>query len=68
MPDTRPNILFIFTDQMRGDSLGSLPGSPVITPNLDRLSAEGITFTDCVSNSPLCVPARASLVTGQLVR
>jgi len=64
----KPNILFIFTDQMRGDALGSLPGSPVVSPNLDRLSAEGITFTRCMSNSPLCVPARASLMTGQLVR
>jgi choline-sulfatase len=64
----KPNILFIFADQMRGDCLGSLPGSPVISPHLDRLSAEGITCTRCMSNSPLCVPARASLMTGQLVR
>jgi len=64
----QPNILFIFTDQMRGDSLGCLPGSPVITPNLDRLAREGITFTRCQSNSPLCVPARAVLMTGQLPR
>ncbi len=64
----KPNILFIFTDQMRGDALGSLPDSSVISPNLDRLSAEGITFTRCMSNSPLCVPARASLMTGQLPR
>ena len=68
MSDTRPNIIFIFTDQMRGDCLGSLPGSPVITPNLNRLSSEGITFGRCTSNSPLCVPARTSLMTGQLVR
>ena len=68
MSDTRPNILYVFTDQMRGDSLGSLPGSPVLSPHLDHLSAEGITFTRCMSNSPLCVPARASLMTGQLVR
>lgn len=64
----QPNILFICTDQMRGDSLGSVPGSPVISPNLDRLSAEGITFTRCMSNSPLCVPARATLMNGQLPR
>jgi len=68
MSDARPNIMFVFTDQMRGDTLGSLPGSPVISPNLNRLSAEGITFTRCTSNSPLCVPARTSLMTGQLVR
>ncbi|MEE8399057.1 MAG: sulfatase-like hydrolase/transferase [Desulfobacterales bacterium] len=68
MEPRKPNILFIFTDQMRGDTLGSLPDSPVISPYLDRLAAEGITFTRCLSNSPLCVPARASLMTGQLVR
>jgi len=68
MEPNKPNILFIFADQMRGDALGSLPGSPVISPNLDRLSAEGITFTRCTSNSPLCVPARTVLMTGQLVR
>ncbi len=64
----QPNILFIFADQMRGDSLGCLPGSPVISPNLDRLAREGITFTRCQSNSPLCVPARTALMTGQLPR
>lgn len=64
----KANILLIFTDQMRGDALGVLDGSDVITPNLDRLSGEGITFTRCMSNSPLCVPARASLMTGQLPR
>ncbi len=64
----KPNILFIFTDQMRGDCLGSPPGSLVISPNLDRLSAEGVTFTNFTSNSPLCVPARTVLMTGQLVR
>lgn len=68
MATEKPNVLFIFTDQMRGDCLGSLPGSPVISPNLNRLSGEGITFINCMSNSPLCVPARASLMNGQLVR
>lgn len=68
MKTEKPNILFIFTDQMRADCLGSLSGSQLLTPHLDRLSAEGITFTRCMSNSPLCVPARASLMNGQLVR
>jgi choline-sulfatase len=64
----KPNILYIFADQMRGDCLGSLPDSKVITPNLNRLSSEGVTFTRCMSNSPLCVPARSALMTGQLPR
>ena len=63
----RPNIILVFTDQLRGDAVG-LPGAPVIAPNIDRLAREGVVFTRCVSNSPLCVPARASLMTGRLPR
>lgn len=66
--ENQPNILLIFTDQMRGDCLGTFPDSQVITPNLDRLSAEGVTYTNCQANSPLCVPARAAFHTAQLVR
>ncbi len=58
-----PNILFLFTDQQRLDSLGVL--SPwARTPNLDALAAEGITFTDAVTNAPVCMPARLALATG----
>lgn len=64
----KPNILYIFTDQLRGDSIGSEPNSQVITPNLDRLAAEGISFQRCMGNAPLCVPARTALMTGQLIR
>jgi arylsulfatase len=67
VPD-KPNILYIFTDQMRGDCLSALSDSEVITPHLDRLAAEGVTFTNCQSNAPLCVPARTALMTGQLPR
>jgi len=63
----KPNILFLFPDQQRGDSLGCV-GHPVVkTPVLDGLAEEGVTFTGCYTNSPLCVPARASLQTGQYV-
>ena len=65
---SKPNILYLFADQMRGDCLGSYTDSQVLTPNLDRLAAGGVTFTRCMSNSPLCVPARAALMTGQLPR
>lgn len=67
MTTARPNIILVFTDQLRGDAVG-LPGAPVIAPNIDRLAREGVVFTRCVSNSPLCVPARASLMTGRLPR
>jgi choline-sulfatase len=64
MPDTRPNILLVFTDQQRADTLGAL--NPVMrTPVMDRLCAEGTTFTRAYTPVPVCVPARCSLIFGQ---
>jgi arylsulfatase len=61
--DKRPNILFLMTDQQRWDALGCA-GGWVRTPTLDRLAAEGVRFANAYTNSPVCVPARASLATG----
>ena len=59
-----PNILHIFTDQQRWDTIAAL-GNPVIkTPHLDRLCEEGVAFTSAYSPCPVCVPARASMVHG----
>ena len=63
----RPNIVLIFSDQHRGDALGCAGNTAVRTPNLDRLAAEGVLFSNCNTSSPLCMPARASLMTGQYV-
>ena len=61
---TQPNILFLFTDQQRFDTIAAL-GNPIIkTPTLDRLVHEGTTFTHCYTPSPVCVAARSALVTG----
>lgn len=61
---SQPNILLIFTDQHRYDCIGA-HGHPLIrTPNLDRLIAEGVTFSHAFCPSPVCRPARASLLTG----
>jgi choline-sulfatase len=58
-----PNILFILTDQQRADALGSV--SPWMrTPALDRLAREGVLFRCCITQSPGCIPARVSLMTG----
>ncbi|RKU28668.1 hypothetical protein C6497_07865 [Candidatus Poribacteria bacterium] len=59
----KPNILLLMTDQQRWDAMGC-SGGWVNTPNLDRIASEGIRFTNCVTNSPVCVPARLSLATG----
>ncbi|MYJ73999.1 MAG: sulfatase-like hydrolase/transferase, partial [Gammaproteobacteria bacterium] len=57
------NILFLMTDQQRWDAMGC-SGGWVDTPNLDRIAAEGVRFSNCVTTSPLCVPARVTLATG----
>lgn len=62
--EKRPNILFIMTDQFRGDVMSCM-GGPARTPNLDTLAQEGTCFTNCSTVSPLCVPARISMMTGK---
>ncbi len=62
---TPPNILLLFTDQQRADTIAAL-GNPVIrTPNLDRLVREGTAFTSAYTPAPECVPARCCLTFGQ---
>ncbi|HOX36581.1 MAG TPA: sulfatase-like hydrolase/transferase [Candidatus Brocadiia bacterium] len=65
MAETRPNILLIFTDQQRWDTIRAA-GNPVMrTPNLDRLAAGGTLFKSAYTPSPVCVSARCSLIFGQ---
>ena len=60
----RTNILFLFADQMRYDCLGVL--NPAIrTPALDRLAREGMNCTAAYAPTPVCLPCRAAVVTGQ---
>ncbi len=61
---TRPNIVFILTDQQRYDTIAGLGFPCMETPNLDRLIQEGCHFTDCHVTAPSCAPSRASLFTG----
>lgn len=61
----RPNLLFVFADQLRGQTLGFMDQEPVRTPNLDRFATEGVVFTNAISNHPVCTPYRASLLTGR---
>jgi arylsulfatase A-like enzyme len=64
MPDQKPNIIFIITDQQRFDTIQALGFPYMDTPNLDRLAAEGVAFTNCHVTAPSCAPSRASLFTG----
>ncbi len=63
----RPNILFLCTDQQRGDSLNCTGASWAVTPNLDKLADEGALFRNCYVQNPVCSPSRASLFTGKYV-
>ncbi|MEZ6046767.1 MAG: arylsulfatase [Planctomycetaceae bacterium] len=60
----KPNILFLMSDQHRGDCVGA-DGNPLIhTPNLDRIANQGATCSSAYSTTPTCTPARAGLLTG----
>ncbi|MFK7835963.1 MAG: sulfatase [Sulfitobacter sp.] len=61
----RPNFLFLITDQQRADWLGCY-GHPVLkTPNIDRIAERGTRFDNFHTASPVCMPNRASLLTGR---
>ena len=64
MKSTQPNILFFLPDQHRPDWLGTNSSLPLRTPNLDRLCAAGVRFSNAFSPSPVCAPARACLASG----
>lgn len=61
----KPNILFITSDQHRGDTLGCAGHPCVRTPHLDALSCAGMMFTNAYTNCPVCIPARTSIITGR---
>jgi arylsulfatase A-like enzyme len=62
--DAAPNLLFIMTDQQRWDALSYSGNKNISTPNIDRLAREGAYFANAYSGSPVCVPARAVILTG----
>jgi len=62
-PD-RPNIIFILADDLGYGDLGCYGQQTIQTPNLDRMAAEGMIFTDHYSGTCVCAPSRCSLMTG----
>jgi choline-sulfatase len=62
----RPNILLVLADQLSASALPSYGNRVVRAPRLERLGDEGIVFERALCASPLCVPSRASLMTGLL--
>ena len=62
---SRPNILFILIDDMGWGDFSCFGNTEAKTPNIDRLAAEGLTFSQFYVNSPICSPSRCALLTGQ---
>ncbi|MCD9026184.1 sulfatase-like hydrolase/transferase [Cohnella silvisoli] len=61
----RPNFIIIYCDDLGYGDLGCYGSDVIQTPHLDQLASEGVRFTDWYSNSPVCSPSRASLLTGK---
>ena len=61
----RPNIIYIMCDDMGYGDLGCYGQQLISTPNLDRMAAEGMRFTQAYAGSPVSAPSRASFMTGQ---
>ena len=61
----KPNLVFIFSDQQTFDMLGCYGNKQIKTPHLDEFSKQGVRFTHCFSNSPICTPFRGMLMSGQ---
>lgn len=61
----RPNIVFILADDAGLGDFGCYGGKVIATPNIDRLAAEGMRFTNAYSGSAVCAPTRCVLMTGQ---
>jgi arylsulfatase A-like enzyme len=60
----KPSIIFILADDLGYGDLGCYGQTRIKTPNIDKLAAEGIRFTDCYAGSTVCAPSRCSLMTG----
>src|SRR5690242_8347324 len=59
----RPNILWISTEDISPD-LGCYGDAYAVTPNLDRLAAQGVRYTNAFATAPVCAPSRSAIITG----
>lgn len=62
--DTRPNIIFILSDDLAQGDIGAYGQKLIQTPNLDRMAREGTRYTQAYCGTSVCAPSRASLMTG----
>jgi len=61
----RPNLIYIYADDLGYGEIGAYTQQKIRTPNLDRLAREGLRFTQHYTGAPVCAPARAMLLTGR---
>jgi arylsulfatase len=61
---TRPNLVYIFTDQQRADTMAAYGNDWIDTPNLNRLSDSSFVFENAYVSSPICTPSRSTQMTG----
>ena len=62
---SKPNLVFILVDDMGYADIGCMGAKDIRTPNIDRLAAEGVKFSDFYANAPVCTPTRAGFMTGR---
>ncbi|MCL7748472.1 sulfatase-like hydrolase/transferase [Halalkalibacter alkaliphilus] len=60
----KPNIIFITCDHLRADLLGCAGHPAIQTPHIDKLAEHGVRFSQAYSPTPVCIPARATMMTG----
>lgn len=63
--DSRPNVVFILSDDLGYGDLGCYGSPEIRTPVLDQMSRDGVRLLHCYSNGPVCTPTRAALMTGR---
>lgn len=61
----KPNIIFLLTDDLRWDALGFMGNKDVITPHIDNLANQSVSFYNVYHVAPVCMPSRSSIMTGQ---
>jgi len=61
----RPNLIYVFADQLRHQSVGYAGDDKAITPNIDKFASESIDFHNAVASAPVCTAYRAALLTGK---
>jgi len=62
---SRPNVLWVCTEHQRYDTIHALASTYIRTPNLDRLTREGVAFTHAFAQNSVCTPSRSSFLTGR---